>query len=328
MSFKTLNLKQKVFSGIVATTLALSMLPCAAFADEDDASAAVTGTPEVQQVENDDNKTDSKKSKDKSEQSESSTVDVSSSTKSKSSSVVDVSSGALDEDATYRIETSGNGYNISRTASAYEMVELNAEFFASICKLMPGETTTGEVTLKNQSGISKRLWFWGIDNVPEEADDSHIYDYIYITITRDDDILYNDNITALLGKDNRIDLGVYKPDVESTLNFEAYMMEDIEEMQLASNAVTWSFDTENLTEEQMTAESIDYSEPLNQNNMWIFVIIGVIVLGAVIAILITYLTRRKNNDENTNDDSDETLKDANKNATNDDLDDDLDSDLQ
>lgn len=134
-------------------------------------------------------------------------------------------------------------FQILYQGDAKDLIKNHDDFFANIPYMMPGDTFSDSVTLKNDSDNLVKLHFRSV-----AVDDSELLDKIQLKITTEIDgkesVFYEGSLKAAALAEDSV-LASLEANSEGTFHFEIYVPHELNnEFSISSSAVKWVFSTE------------------------------------------------------------------------------------
>ena len=126
------------------------------------------------------------------------------------------------------------------------MVEPDRDIFEHIGSMMPGDSETGVVEVRNSSNVPVRLWFWAEEDIRgTEAAESMLSAMTIEIVDMDTERAIYTGLLHPDGYNDPIDLGLYAPGAGARLAYEVTLPAELtnEYMEQAAG-ITWTFAAE------------------------------------------------------------------------------------
>lgn len=129
--------------------------------------------------------------------------------------------------------------------NSHKLITPSEDFFSNLGQMMPGDTFTDKILLKNSTASDAELFFRTAlsENLTEDALD--LLEHISLEIRLGEDLLYRGNLKSATLQEP-VSLGRYKSGAEGVLTFTLHMPESLTNAYaLRNTSVKWIFSVEN-----------------------------------------------------------------------------------
>lgn len=126
------------------------------------------------------------------------------------------------------------------------MVEPDRDIFEHIGSMMPGDSETGVVEVRNSSNVPVRLWFWAEEDIRgTEAAESMLSAMTIEIVDMDTERAIYTGLLHPDGYNDPIDLGLYAPGAGARLAYEVTLPAELTNEYMEQTAgITWTFAAE------------------------------------------------------------------------------------
>lgn len=174
--------------------------------------------------------------------------------------------------------------------NAHKLITASDDFFSNLGQMMPGDTLSDEIVLKNTTSSDAQFFFHTElpENLSEEALD--LLEQISLTIVLEDKLLYEGNLKSTALEDI-VSLGTYKSGETAIFKFTLFMPETLTNAYaLRETAVKWIFSVENDELTIITPSPVKTGDTQNTGHYILLLLLSAFMFGT----FSIYKTRKEN----------------------------------